>query len=153
MTRRYLEDLKVGEKWTSEKMTIDADDIIEFGRKFDPQPFHTDAEAAKASPFGGLVASGWHLAAVAMKLCVRARLFGETPIVGLGADELRWLLPVRPGDIVYVERELVEITTIPDKPKRGIAKGRIDLRNQRDELVMRLYGLTSIPRRPTDGLK
>ncbi len=80
-------------------------------------------------------------------------LFGETPIVGVGADELRWLLPVRPGDVVYVERELVEIITHPDKPKRGIAKGRIDLKNQRDELVMRLYGLTSIPRRPADDPK
>ena len=153
MTRRYLEDLKVGEKWTSEKMTLHAEDIIDFGCKFDPQLFHTDMEAAKAGPFGGLIASGWHLAAVAMKLCVRARLFGETPIVGVGADELRWLLPVRPGDVVYVERELVEIITHPDKPKRGIAKGRIDLKNQRDELVMRLYGLTSIPRRPADDLK
>jgi len=153
MTRRYLEDLKVGEKWMSEKITLHAEDIIDFGCRFDPQPFHTDMEAAKAGPFGGLIASGWHLAAVAMKLCVHARLFGETPIVGVGADELRWLLPVRPGDVVYVERELVEIITHPDKPKRGIAKGRIDLKNQRDELVMRLYGLTSIPRRPADDLK
>jgi acyl dehydratase len=153
MTRRYLEDLTVGEKWISETMTIEADDIVDFGRKFDPQPFHTDAEAAKTSPFGGLIASGWHLAALAMRLCVRARLFGETPIVGVGADELRWLQPVRPGDAVYVERELVEIQTIPDKPKRGIAKARIDLKNQRDELVMRLYGLTSIPRRPADDSK
>jgi acyl dehydratase len=147
MTRRYLEDLKIGEAWTSEKVLIEVEDVIEFGRKFDPQPFHIDEEAAKASPFGGLIASGWHLAALAMRLCVGARLFGETPIVGLGADELRWLQPVRPGDTVYVERELVGIEAIPDKPKRGIARARIDLKNQRGELVMRLYGLSSIPRR------
>ncbi|MGF6872782.1 MaoC family dehydratase [Paraburkholderia sp. MM5477-R1] len=151
MTRRYLEDLKIGEAWTSEKVIVEADDIIEFGRKFDPQPFHTDPEAAKASPFGGLVASGWHLAALAMKLCVGARLFGETPVIGMGADELRWLQPVRPGDTVHVERELVDVESIPDKPRRGIARARIDLKNQRGELVMRLYGLSSIPRRPADG--
>jgi acyl dehydratase len=153
MTRRYLEDLQVGETWTSEKLTIEADDVIDFGRKFDPQPFHIDPDAARSSPFGSLIASGWHLAAVAMKLCVRARLYGETPIVGLGADELRWLQPVRPGESVFVQRELVEIQLIPDKPKRGVAKARIDLINQRGEVVMRFYGLTSIPRRPADGPK
>lgn len=153
MTRRYLEDLQIGETWTSAKQTLSAEDVIDFGRKFDPQPFHTDPEAAKSSPFGGLIASGWHLAALAMKLCVGARLFGETPIVGVGADELRWLQPVRPGDTVFVQRELVEIQSIPDRPRRGIAKARIDLINQRGEIVMRLYGLSSIPRRPVDGSK
>jgi len=151
MTRRYLEDLQVGETWTSESVTIDAADVIEFGRKFDPQPFHTDPDAARAGPFGGLIASGWHLASLSMQLCVKARLFGETPIVGVGADELRWLQPVRPGDMLHVQRELVEIQTIPDRPKRGVAKARIDLINQRGETVMRMYGLTSIPRRPLDG--
>jgi acyl dehydratase len=151
MTRRYLEDLQVGERWTSEELTIEAADVIDFGLKFDPQPFHTDPDAARNSPFGGLIASGWQLAAIAMRLCVRARLFGETPIVGIGADELRWLQPVRPGDSVHVERELVEIQAIPDKPKRGVVKARIDLINQRGEVVMRMFGLTSIPRRPNDA--
>jgi acyl dehydratase len=151
MTRRYLEDLRVGETWTSEAVTIEADEVIEFGRKFDPQPFHTDPEAAQASPFGGLIASGWHLTALAMRLCVNARLFGETPIVGMGADELRWLHPVRVGDTVHVTREIVEIQTVPEKPRRGVAKSRLDLINQRGEVAMRLYALTSIPRRPTDS--
>jgi acyl dehydratase len=151
MTRRYLEDLQVGETWTSEAVTIEADEVIEFGRKFDPQPFHTDPEAAQASPFGGLIASGWHLTALAMRLCVNARLFGETPIVGMGADELRWLHPVRVGDTVHVTREIVEIQSIPDKPRRGVAKARLDLINQRGEVAMRLYALTSIPRRPIDS--
>lgn len=151
MTRRYLEDLRVGETWTSEAVTIEADEVIEFGRKFDPQPFHTDPEAAKTSPFGGLIASGWHLTALAMRLCVNARLFGETPIVGMGADELRWLHPVRVGDTVHVTREIVEIQTIPEKPRRGVAKARLELINQRGEVAMRLYALTSIPRRPTDS--
>jgi acyl dehydratase len=151
MNMRYLEDLQVGEVWTSETVTIEADDVIDFGRKYDPQPFHTDPEAARSSPFAGLIASGWHLVALSMRLGVKARLFGETPIVGLGADELRWLQPVRPGDTVHVKRELVEIQTIPDKPKRGVAKARVEMINQRGEIVMRLYALTSIPRRPVDG--
>jgi acyl dehydratase len=151
MAWRYLEDLTVGETWTSEPVTIEAADVIGFGREFDPQPFHTDPDAARAGPFGGLIASGWHLASLAMRLCVNARLFGETPIVGVGADELRWLQPVRAGDTVHVKRELVEIQTFPDKPKRGVAKARIELVNQRGEVAMRLYGLTSIPRRPAEG--
>jgi acyl dehydratase len=151
MTRSYLEDLQVGERWTSEELTIEAAAVIDFGVKYDPQPFHTDPDAARNSPFGGLIASGWQLAAIAMRLCVRARLFGETPIIGIGADELRWLQPVRPGDSVHVERELVEIQALPDKPKRGVVKARIDLINQRGEVVMRMFGLTSIPRRPADA--
>jgi acyl dehydratase len=147
MTKRYLEDLQVGETWISAPVTIEAQDIIAFGQTFDPQPFHTDPEAAKDSPFGGLIASGWHLASLAMKLCVQARSYGELPIVGIGADELRWFVPVRPGDILVVERELVDIQVVPEKPKRGTVKARVDLKNQRGELVMRMYGLSSVPRR------
>jgi acyl dehydratase len=149
MTRRYLEDLEVGESWTSAKVTIEAQDIVDFASRFDPQPFHLDAEAAKASPFGGLIASGWHLASLAMKICVDARSYGETPVVGIGVDELRWHVPVRPGDVVHVEREIVEIADVPDKPKRGTVKARVDLKNQRGELVMRMYGLSSVPKRKT----
>src|SRR5438132_7073472 len=96
VTRRFLEDLEVGEAWTSEETTIDAQDIIDFARRFDPQPFHLDAEAGKASPFGGLIASGWYLASLAMRMCVDARSYGDTPVVGIGVDELRWHVPVRP---------------------------------------------------------
>lgn len=152
MTRRYLEDLATGELWVSREVTIGEQDIIEFGRGFDPQPFHLDAEAAKASPFGGLIASGWHLAALAMRLCVEARSYGDTPVVGIGVDELRWHLPVRPGDQVHVERELVEILEVPDKPRRGTVKSRVDLKNQNGELVMHMVALSSVPKRkPADG--
>ncbi|HEV3104164.1 MAG TPA: MaoC family dehydratase [Trinickia sp.] len=146
MTKRYLEDLEIGEKWLSPEVAITEQDIVNFASHYDPQPFHLDAQAAKASPFGGLVASGWQLASLAMRLCVQARSFGDTPVVGLGVDELRWHLPVRPGDAVHVEREVVEILEVPDKPKRGTVKSRIDLKNQRGELVMRMYGLASVPR-------
>jgi acyl dehydratase len=148
MAKRYLEDLEVGEKWTSEPFVLTEQEIIDFGLHFDPQPFHTDPVAAADSPFGGLIASGWHLAALCMRRSVEARLFGDMPVVGAGVDELRWLQPVRPGDQLVVERELVEIITLPDKPKRGIAKARMELKNQKGEVVMRMYGLTSIPKRP-----
>jgi acyl dehydratase len=152
MTRRYLEDLAIGESWGSREVTIEERDIIEFGRGFDPQPFHVDVEAAKVSPFGGLIASGWHLAALAMRLCVEARSYGDTPVVGIGVDELRWYSPVRPGDRVHVERELVEILEVPDKPRRGTVKARVDLVNQNGDLVMRMYALSSVPKRkPADG--
>ncbi|SOE70982.1 Acyl dehydratase [Burkholderia sp. D7] len=149
MVKRYLEDLQVGESWTSKKVTIEAQDIIDFASRFDPQPFHLDAEAAKASPFGGLVASGWHLASLVMKISVDARTYGDTPVIGIGVDELRWHMPVRPGDVLHVERELVEIVEVPDKPKRGTVKARVDLKNQRDELVMRMVVLSSVPKRKT----
>jgi acyl dehydratase len=149
MARRYLEDLQVGESWTSKTVTIEARDIIDFASRFDPQPFHLDAEAAKASPFGGLVASGWHLASLVMKMSVDGRTYGDTPVIGLGVDELRWHLPVRPGDVLHIERELIEIVNVPDKPKRGTAKARVDLKNQRDELVMRMVVLSSVPKRKT----
>lgn len=153
MTRRYLEDLAIGEWWVSREVTIGEQDIIEFGRGFDPQSFHLDPEAAKASPFGGLIASGWHLAALAMRLCVEARLYGDTPVVGIGVDELRWHLPVRPGDKVHVERELLEILEVPDKPRRGTVKARVNLKNQNGELVMHMVALSSVPKRkPADGL-
>ena len=97
---RYLEDLTVGERWVSEPVVISADDITQFGRLYDPQPFHVDSELAAQGPFGGLIASGWHLAAMAMRLSVEARSFGGTPIIGAGVDELRWLQPVRPGDVL-----------------------------------------------------
>ncbi|HEY1150158.1 MAG TPA: MaoC family dehydratase [Pseudoduganella sp.] len=148
MVKRYLEDLEVGERWTSAPIAITQEDIINFGLSFDPQPFHTDPEAAAAGPFGGLVASGWHLASMAMRVSVEARIFGDLPVVGVGVDELRWLQPVKVGDVLTVERELVEIITLPDKPKRGIAKARLELRNQRGEVVMRMYGLSSVPKRP-----
>jgi acyl dehydratase len=146
--KRYLEDLVVGESWTSAPITITAEDIIDFGRKFDPQPFHIDAEEARNSPFGGLIASGWHLASLAMRLCVEARLFGDIPIIGIGVDDLRWFAPVRPGDVVTVERELVEIILLADKPKRGTVRARLELKNQRGELIMRLVGLSSVPKTP-----
>jgi acyl dehydratase len=145
---RYLEDLEVGERWVSQPVTITQEDIITFGRLYDPQPMHTDVERAAEGPFGGLVASGWHMAALAMRLMVEGRSFGNTPIVGVGIDELRWLQPVRPGDVLTLERTVIAITP-PAKPGgRGTVKSRVVTRNQRGETAMQVTVLGKLPVRP-----
>jgi len=145
---RYIEDLTVGERWVSEPVVVSADDITQFGRLYDPQPFHVDSELAAQGPFGGLIASGWHLAAIAMRLSVEARSFGGTPIIGAGVDELRWLQPVRPGDVVTLEREFIEITPPRSNRDRGTVRSRMTMRNQRNEPVMTLQAIGKIPTRP-----
>ena len=144
----YLEDLTVGETWTSEPVVLSEADIIEFGRRYDPQPFHVDAEAAKSGPFGGLVASGWHMAALVMKITVEAKTYGKTPIVGAGVDELRWLKPVRPGDRLTVEREVVDIKLPPRLPGRGTVRSQTRLRNQDGEVALSMITITKVPTRP-----
>jgi acyl dehydratase len=152
MTRRYIEDFKVGDSWTSVAMTVTEDDIVGFGKKFDPQPFHTDVEASKTSPFGGIIASGWQLAAIATKLCTGLPTSAGDPLTALGVDELRWFHPVRVGDSLTVEQELVEVDTFPHSVERGGVRARMDMKNQRGELVMRFFGLLSLPRCP-EGIR
>jgi acyl dehydratase len=145
---RYLEDLMPGERWDSEPVTLTEDDIVQFARAHDAQPIHTDPEFAVQGPFGGLIASGWHLTALAMRLSVRARSFGGTPIIGAGVDELRWLRPVRPGDSLALERVFEQI----DPPSRpgglGTVRTRMTMRNQRGEKVMTMPTIGKIPVRP-----
>lgn len=147
--RRYLEDLAVGERWTSPApILVTAEEIIAFGRAFDPQPFHTDPELAKAGPAGGLIASGWHTAALAMRANVESRPFGDTPQLGLGVDELRWLKPVRPGDRLTVEREILAVIPSKTKPDRGTVRTRVLVRNQDSHPVLTYQALIQLPRRP-----
>ncbi|HYF16470.1 MAG TPA: MaoC family dehydratase [Ramlibacter sp.] len=147
-TLRYLEDLRVGERWESPPVTITEDDITAFGRLYDPQPMHTDAERAASGPFGGLIASGWHMAALAMRLLVQGKSFGGTPIVGVGADELRWLQPVRPGDVITLERTIAEVQPPARPGGRGTVRSRVVLRNQRGETAMELVAIGKVPARP-----
>ncbi len=148
MANRYIEDIRVGERFTSEPVVLSAEDITAFGRLYDPQPMHTDVQAASTGPFGGLIASGWHLAALAMRLSVEQRMFGDTPIIGAGVDELRWLRPVRPGDALILEREVVEVVPPPAPRARGTVRTRMTLRNQHAEDVMTMLALAKIPARP-----
>ncbi len=113
----WFEDLSLGMRFKSETVQISEDDIKQFAAEFDPQPFHLDDEAAQGTIFKGLAASGWHTAALAMRLAVQTRPFGPHPLIGLGVDGLRWMLPVRPNDILHLEGEVVSLTLSRTKPQ------------------------------------
>src|SRR5437868_13865801 len=130
----WFDDLKVGMKFKSEGVTVSKDDIIRFATEYDPQPFHLDEEAAKKTILGGLAASGWHTAAIAMRLAASSRPFGPHPLFGAGVDDLRWLKPVRPGDTLHLEGEVVELIPSRTKPQ-GIARVKWTAYNQHGEPV------------------
>jgi acyl dehydratase len=130
----YLEDLHVGQGFTSGTYVMEAARIKEFAAEFDPQPFHLDEGAAQASIFKGLAASGWHTAGVAMRLLVAGGLPLANGIVGLGGD-VAWPRPTRPGDVLHVESEIIEITPSRSKPQQGIVTVRSTMFNQNQETV------------------
>ena len=144
----YLEDFAVGERYTGGTTTVDLAPIKAFAADFDPQPFHLDEAAAKASIFGRLVASGWHTVAVTMRLLVQGELRSLWGLVGLGADELRWPRPVVPGDVLSVEWEVLEVRPSASKPDRGTARLRVTTRNQRGETVLTMITTILVPRHP-----
>src|SRR6059058_4206013 len=143
----WFDDLKLGMRFRSAEKRVTAEEIKRFAAEFDPQPYHLDEEAAKATPLQGLAASGWHTAAMAMRLMLEARPFGPHPLLGLGVDELRWLAPVRPGDVIHLEGELVELLPSRTKPQ-GIAKIKWTAFNQRGEPVYSVIPIAVVPRRP-----
>jgi acyl dehydratase len=147
MEHLYLEDLRVGQRFTSETYLMEASRIKEFAAEFDPQPFHIDESAAEASVFKGLAASGWHTAAVAMRLLVTGGLPFANGLVGVGG-EVAWPRPTRPGDILHVESEIVEITPSRSKPQQGIVTVRATMFNQNRELVYVLTAKLLVVRRP-----
>ena len=128
----FLDDLIVGQRFTSRAHVVDATEIKAFAHQFDPQPFHLDEETAKRTLFGELVASGWHTAAITMRLLVEMPLAGG--IIGTGG-EVSWPNPTRPGDTLTVTSEIEEITPSRSRPDRGTLKVRSETRNQRDEIV------------------
>ena len=130
----YLEDLAVGDRFTSGEYALDAGKIKAFALQFDPQPFHTDEEAAKSTFFGGLAASGWHTAALTMKLLVESGIPLADGIIGSGG-ELQWPKPTRPGDVLHVVSEVLDITPSRSKPGRAMVTMRCQTRNQRGEVV------------------
>src|ERR1700722_18335923 len=146
MEQLYLEDLCVGQRFTSETYVMEAARIKEFAAEFDPQPFHIDESAAEASVFKGLAASGWHTAAVAMRLLVAGGLPFANGLVGLGG-EIAWPRPTRPGDILRVESEIVEITPSRSKPHQGIVTVRSTMLNQNGEAVYVLTAKLLVARR------
>jgi acyl dehydratase len=144
----YLEDLYVGQRFTSGTHYMDEARIKEFAREFDPQPFHLEDAAAKSSVFGGLAASGWHTAAVAMRLLVESGLPFGNGIIGLGG-ELAWPKPTRPGDTLHVESEILEIVPSRSKPNQAIVKVRSVTLNQEGEAVHSFTSKCLVLKRPT----
>ena len=108
----WFDDLAVGMRFKSQEKVVTREDIKRFASEFDPQPYHLDEAAAQEATFKGLAASGWHTAAIAMRLAVEVRPFGRHPLLGLGVDELRWLAPVRPGDKLHIEGEVIELNPV-----------------------------------------
>jgi acyl dehydratase len=145
--RFYLEDLHPGQRFISGSHAVDKAQIKAFANQFDPQPFHLDEEAAKGSLFGGLAASGWHTAAITMRLQVESGLPIAGGIIGAGG-EINWPRPTLPGDILHVESEVLEIRPSRSRPDRGMATVRTETRNQRGEVVQTLTVKIVVPRRP-----
>jgi len=135
---RYLEDYVLGASYTYGTVTLDEASIMEFARAYDPQPFHTDPEAAARSIYGGLIASGWHTTAVMMRVLVDHVISPASSLGSPGCDELRWLKPVRPGDALSVRITFTGTRRSKSRPDRGFAGADIEILNQDDEVVMTL---------------
>jgi len=147
MHRHYLDDLRVGQRFSSGTYTMDEAEIQRFAAEYDPQPFHLDDAAARDTLFGGLAASGWHTACTMMRLIVGGGLPIAGGIIGTGG-ELLWTRPVRPGDTLRVECEVLEITPSRSKPDRGAVTVRCVTLNQNDEMVQSFTPKLVVPRRP-----
>ena len=144
---KYFEDVQIGETTRFGRYEVTRDEIVEYARQFDPQPFHLDEAAARASIFGGLIASGWHTGAMLMRMVCDSMIPGAATSGAMGFDDLKWLEPVRPGDVLSVEsvvREKLESR----RPDRGTVKIESRVRNQRGEVVMSLVSLVIFLRRP-----
>jgi acyl dehydratase len=145
---RHFEDFAPGQVFEAGSVTLSEDEIIAFGRQYDPQAFHVDPAAASTSIYGGLIASGWHTTALSMRLIVDA-VFGQTASMGSpGVDEIRWPRPVRPGDTLSVSVTILEARASASKPDRGIIRFRVEARNQAVETVLSMTGAGFIARRP-----
>jgi acyl dehydratase len=147
MKELYFDDLKAGDRFQSEPFEVPGKAIIEFAEKFDPQMFHLNPKTAERTIFKGLVASGWHTAAITMRLLVTSNLNLAGGAIGLGVDEMRFPKPVRPGDTLRLELEVVEIRPSRSKPDRGTARIRYATRNQKDEIVFTQIATVLVPKR------
>jgi acyl dehydratase len=147
MNELYLEDFCIGQKFSSGRVRVDKERIKSFAAEFDPQPFHLDEVAASKTMFHGLAASGWHTAALSMRLLVDGELKPAGGIVGAGFDEFRWPRPVRPGDELRVESEILEVRPSQSRPTQGMIKVRTTTLNQDGEAVQVFVGNLVVPRR------
>src|SRR5918995_6600850 len=148
MTVMYLDDFAVGQTFGPGRLVVDKEQIKRFASDFDPQPFHLDEKAAQETMFRGLAASGWHTAAVTMRLLVESELKPAGGIVGAGFDEFRWPRPVRPGDELRLESEVLEMRPSKSRPEQGLIKVRTTTLNQNGDAVQVLIANLMVPRRP-----
>jgi acyl dehydratase len=142
----WFDDVRVGMRFRSPDKLVTREDIKRFAVEFDPQPYHLDEAAAERSPLKGLAASGWHTAAMAMRLAVDTHPFGPHPLLGLGVDELRWLAPVRPGDVIHLQGEVVEVTPSKSRPQ-GTVRVKWTAFNQDGAAVYTFTPIGIVPRR------
>lgn len=151
MSERYFEDYVPGSTSSHGSIRVTEDEVIDFGRRFDPQPMHTDPAVAVDGPFGGLIASGWHTCALMMRLFAEDFLSPVSSLGSPGVDELRWLRPVRPGDRLTMQATVEGARLSRSKPDRGIVRTRIELHNQTGDAVLRLIASNLIRTRPTSA--
>jgi acyl dehydratase len=146
---QYLEDLEVGRKSAFGSYQVTREEVLEFARKYDPQPFHLSDEAAAQTHFGRLAASGWHTCAMTMAMIVENLEAHEQAGLGSpGVDELRWLKPVFPGDTLRAETEILEVKPSRSKPDIGSFRSRCTVFNQDDQPVLSFISIVLIRRRP-----
>jgi acyl dehydratase len=148
---RYFEDFQVGQVAEAGPYVVTREELLDFARKFDPQPFHLDEEAAKKTHFGGLVTSGWHTAAMAHRMLVMDLLNDTASLGSPGVDELRWLKPVRPGDSLRLRIEVLELMPSRSRPERGSIRFAFAMLNQHGETVMTERAVAMFARRPPAG--
>lgn len=148
MDTRFLDDLTPGQRFTSPGLTLTEAEIIDFAWRYDPQPFHLDANAAAESPYGGLIASGFQSLAICFRLFIQSGVLAESSMGSPGIDELRWLAPVRPGDTLHSEIEVLEVRPSNSKPDRGIARLKYQALNQRGEAVLSFIVIHLLRRKP-----
>ena len=143
----YWEDFSPGQVRESEGYSLTEDEIVEFAKKYDPQPFHTDREKAKQTVFGGLIASGWQTAGICMRMLCDLYLLESASLGSPGVDELRWVKPVRPGDTLRLKSTVLETRASASRPDMGTVRSRSEVYNQRGELVMHMSGVGMFRRR------
>jgi acyl dehydratase len=143
----YYEDGVIGQKFSAGPLTVTEDDIIRYAKEFDPQFFHTDPVAAKSSLFGGLVASGWHTASVMMRLIVKSTPPMDGGVIGRSVEKMNWVKPVRPGDALSYEAEILETSVSASQPDRGIFKMHGRVTNQNGDTVLEATSVVFVPRR------
>jgi acyl dehydratase len=153
MTEHFLEEYQVGQTYSSSVARVESGRIRSFAAEFDPQPFHLSEEGAAGTVFGSLAASGWHTAAMTMRLVVEGTLRPAGGVVGLGFDEFRWPSPVRPGDELHAETEIVEVRSSKSRPGHGVIKVRITTRNQHGLPVQIAVGHLLVPREDREDAK